>query len=76
MNICQILYRYPILLDAAAAAVERKGDEFMVRWADIMTGRAPKIHLLRPEFVLVITFELAILALKKLTNTYPKPKRA
>jgi len=38
MNICQILYRFPILLDAAAQAVNRKGDQFLARWADIMTG--------------------------------------
>lgn len=38
MAICQLLYRYPILLDAATAAVRRKGDKFLARWADIMTG--------------------------------------
>lgn len=65
MSICQLLYRYPIFLDAAAAAVKRKGNEFLGRWADIMTGRVPKIHLLRPEFVVVITFELFLLLLKK-----------
>ena len=55
-NICQFLYRFPIFLDAAALAVQRKGNEFLARWADIMTGRVPKIHLLRPEFVMVISF--------------------
>ena len=66
MALCQVTYRYPILLDAATAAVIRKGDKFLARWADIMTGRVPKIHLLRPEFVIVITFELALLLLKKI----------
>jgi len=65
MSMCQFVYRYPILLDAAAAAVSRKGDEFLARWADIMTGRVPKVHLLRPEFVIVIGFELLLLILKK-----------
>jgi geranylgeranyl reductase family protein len=55
-NICQFLYKYSIFLDAAALAVQRKGNAFLARWADIMTGRVPKIHLLRPEFVIVITF--------------------
>jgi len=70
MNICQILYKYPILLDAAAAAVSRKGDQFLARWADIMTGRVPKIHLLRPEFVVVITFELFNLLVKRALGKY------
>ena len=76
MSICQLLYRNPILLDAAAAAVARKGDEFMVRWADIMTGRAPKIHLLRPQFAIVVGFEVVLLAFKKLIGKYPKAKKA
>ncbi len=66
MAMCQVVYRYPILLDAATAAVKRKGDKFLVRWADIMTGRVPKIHLLRPEFVIVISFELVLLLVKRL----------
>jgi geranylgeranyl reductase family protein len=70
MNICQFLYRFPVLIDAATAAVRRKGDKFLARWADIMTGRVPKTHLLRPEFVIVITFELFILLAKKLTGQY------
>jgi len=38
MWICQLTWHFPILLDAATAAVIRKGDGFMARWADIMTG--------------------------------------
>ena len=64
-NICQFLYRFPIALDAAALAVQRKGNQFLARWADIMTGRVPKIHLLRPEFVIVITFCLAQLVFER-----------
>lgn len=77
MKICQITYRYPILLDAATAAVARKGDRFLARWADIMTGRVPKVHLLRPEFVIVITFELIVLLLKRLFGMKsPEPKES
>ena len=36
--ICQLLYHLPILLDAATAAVAQKGNRFLARWADIMTG--------------------------------------
>lgn len=66
MKICQLIYRYPILMDAATASIIRKGDKFMLHWAEIMTGRIPKIHLLRPEFVIVITYELIILLVKRL----------
>jgi len=65
MKICLLLYRFPILLDAAAAAIQRKGNEFLAKWAEIMTGRVPKFHLLHPEFVVVITFELFRLVLSR-----------
>ena len=35
---CQMMYRFPILLDASTAALQRKGDKFLAKWADIMTG--------------------------------------
>ena len=35
------------------------------------TGRVPKIHLLKPEFVIVITFELFLLGFKKLIGRGP-----
>lgn len=35
---CKLMYHFPILLDAATAAVARKGDAFLAKWADIMTG--------------------------------------
>ena len=38
MIFCQLVYRFPILLDAATAAVQRKGDKFLLQWAEIMTG--------------------------------------
>ena len=53
-------------MDAATAAMVRKGDKFLARWADIMTGRVHKFHLLHPDFVIVITFELVVLLIKRL----------
>jgi len=35
MIICQIMYKFPILLDAATLAVKHKGDKFLAKWADI-----------------------------------------
>ncbi len=53
-------------MDAAVAAMIRKGDRFLARWADIMTGRVSKFHLLYPDFVIVITYELIVLIIKRL----------
>ena len=66
MKLIQLCYTYPILMDAATAAMVRKGDKFLARWADIMTGRVPKFHLLHPDFVIVITFELVVLLVKRM----------
>jgi flavin-dependent dehydrogenase len=43
--------RYPGLLDASAAAVCRRGAEFLTVWAEIMTGVRPKRSLLTPRLV-------------------------
>ena len=40
MVFCQMMYRFPILLDASTAALQRKGDKFLAKWADIMTGKS------------------------------------
>ena len=69
----QLLYRYPILLDASTAAIIRKGEKFLASWGEIMTGRIPKVNLLRPEFVIVIGFELMILLYKKYIGGGYKP---
>ena len=72
MWLCWAGFKWPILLDAFAAAVMRKGDRYLARWADIMTGRIPKWHLLRPEFVIVLTFELTKLTLQRMFGAAPK----
>jgi hypothetical protein len=33
-----MMYRFPILLDASTAALQRKGDKFFTKWVEIMTG--------------------------------------
>ncbi len=66
MVMIQMCYKYPILMDAAVAAMIRKGDRFLARWADIMTGRVTKFNLLYPDFVIVITYELIVLIIKRL----------
>lgn len=44
MAFTQLLYRFPILLDAATAAICRKGDVFLIKWADIMTGEHNRLN--------------------------------
>jgi len=39
----------------------------------MLAGRVPKIHLLRPEFVIVITYELFLLIIKRLFGRSAKP---
>lgn len=44
-----LIYRYPIIMDAMASEVQRKGDSFMSKWAEIMTNMQPKTYFLRPD---------------------------
>ncbi|KAJ8312799.1 hypothetical protein KUTeg_010172, partial [Tegillarca granosa] len=53
MMFCLLAYRFPILLDASTAAIQRK-------------GRVPKIHMLKPEYSFTITFELMRLTVSRL----------
>lgn len=66
------MHRFPILVDAATAAVARKGEPFLMFWAEIMTGRIAKINFLRPQFVIVVTFELLLLLGKKMLGMGPQ----
>ncbi len=34
----ELVYRYPLLLDAMASEMQRKGDAMMSKWAEIMTN--------------------------------------
>jgi geranylgeranyl reductase family protein len=49
--------RRPVFLDAFAALCKRKGDEFMLKWAYIMTGSKPKKHFFKPGLLLPLLFE-------------------
>ena len=49
--------RYPVLLDAWAAIVRRRGREFFMDWAAAMTGSQPKRSFLRPGLVLPMARE-------------------
>jgi len=50
--------RYPWLLDASAEVARRRGIEFFLDWAKIMTGDAPKRDLLRPGLAAAMAVEV------------------
>lgn len=39
-------------MDAMASEVQRKGDAFMAKWAEIMTNMQPKTYFFRPDVAL------------------------
>lgn len=45
----ELIYRYPILLDACANEMVRVGDSMMAKWAEVMTNMRPKTYFLRPD---------------------------
>jgi len=47
-----LIYRFPILLDACAAEMQRKGDAMMSKWAEVMTGMQPKTYFLQPHIAI------------------------
>jgi menaquinone-9 beta-reductase len=56
-KMAQACVRFPLFLDAFAAASKRRGPEFLARWAAVMTGARPKRHFLRPGVMLPILWE-------------------
>ena len=51
-----LIYKYPILLDACANEMQRKGDSMMSKWAEVMTNMRPKSYFLRPDVALPLGF--------------------
>jgi len=49
MQMSLFLYRFPIMLDAAAKLINRRGARFLADWAEVMTGSQSKIWFLRPD---------------------------
>ncbi len=37
-----LIYKYPILLDACANEMQRKGDAMMSKWAEVITFTTPQ----------------------------------
>jgi flavin-dependent dehydrogenase len=54
--------RYPILLDASAQMMRRRGSAYFMEWAQAMTGLKPKRSLVGPRVVASVLREAARLA--------------
>ena len=48
----KLVWRFPLLLDACASEMQRKGDPMMAKWAEVMTGMQPKTYFLQPHIAL------------------------
>jgi len=57
MNMSLFLYRFPIILDAAAKLINKRGARFLKEWAEVMTGSQSKIWFLRPDVGPLIVYE-------------------
>lgn len=53
------VWKCPILLDACASEMQRKGDVMMSKWAEIMTGMQPKTYFLQPHVALPLGIAVA-----------------
>jgi menaquinone-9 beta-reductase len=54
----ELVFKYPILLDACANEMQRKGDAMMSKWAEVMTNMRPKTYFLRPDVAIPLGFAL------------------
>ncbi|GAM27555.1 hypothetical protein SAMD00019534_107310 [Acytostelium subglobosum LB1] len=58
MTMSLFLYRFPIVLDAAATLIGKRGSRFLAEWAAVMTGVEPKTWFLRPDVGPFILLEI------------------
>ncbi|MCS6914889.1 MAG: geranylgeranyl reductase family protein [Myxococcales bacterium] len=56
-KMAQVFAKAPILVDASAAVMQRKGADSLLEWGRVMTGVAPKRYFLRPEVALPLLVE-------------------
>lgn len=64
--ILRLLYRFPILLDAAAEVIKRKGDAFVGAWATAMMGGRSKIWFFYPTCAFPIALQAFVLLWRQL----------
>ena len=74
-KVSHLLFRFPILLDAAAKLIEKRGAKFLCDWAEVMTGSQSKCWFLRPDILSLIIIEAIGISFRKIfmPHTLPKP---
>jgi len=75
LKVAYLLYKMPIMLDAAAKLIEKRGAKFLADWAEVMTGSQSKMWFLRPDVWSLIVLEAVGIGFRKLfmPHTLPKP---
>jgi flavin-dependent dehydrogenase len=68
MKMSLLLYRFPIMLDAAAKLIEKRGSKFLAQWAEVMTGTASKTWFLRLDVWPFLVLEIIAQAYRNLTG--------
>ncbi|MHA1185905.1 MAG: NAD(P)/FAD-dependent oxidoreductase [Candidatus Heimdallarchaeota archaeon] len=54
----KVCVKYPIFLDAFASVSIRKGDKFMTKWGEIMTGSKAKLNFFLPNLAFPLAIEV------------------
>ncbi|GAX79984.1 hypothetical protein CEUSTIGMA_g7423.t1 [Chlamydomonas eustigma] len=72
-KMAEVIHRYPILLDAMASEMQRKGDVMMSKWAEVMTNMQPKTYFLQPH--VAVPLGIAILREFLAQKVFGKPDR-
>uniref|UniRef100_A0A7S0UUD0 FAD-binding domain-containing protein n=1 Tax=Polytomella parva TaxID=51329 RepID=A0A7S0UUD0_9CHLO len=57
-KMAELVWRFPILLDAVASEMQRQGDTMMSKWAEIMTNMRPKTYFLQPHVAIPMGFSI------------------
>jgi len=65
MQMSLFLYDYPILLDAAASLIGKRGSRFLAEWANVMTGAGSKLWFLRPDVGPILFLEAVGIFLRR-----------
>jgi flavin-dependent dehydrogenase len=68
MKMSLFLYRFPIMLDAAAKLIEKRGTRFLAEWAEVMTGSQSKTWFLRLDVWPFIMLEVFAQLFRNLTG--------
>jgi len=68
MKMSLLLYRFPIMLDAAAKLIEKRGTRFLAEWAEVMTGSRPKTWFLHLDVWPFLLLEIVAQFFRNITG--------